>query len=172
MLEKLISYISLHRIRSLYAAIGILASILMIYSAATLFLFFNGSSAPTHSVTASKIVLPLHVVPQNTSQVAVQEVATQAEIPPINLTLTGIIFSKNTALSRAFLQGPEGQKSYANGSSLEKHPDVVVVQIRPDAVVLNNRGKEQTLMLPPSRSKGENHASPPMTAGRFRQGNH
>jgi type II secretion system protein C len=104
-----------------------------------------------------EIKIPLHSVPTVLTVAAENgppssSVVQQTSFP--KLTLTGITYSDNATHSRAILEGPEGQRSYAVNTVLESHPDVRISQIHPAKVVLKAGNKEQTIELALPFKKG------------------
>ncbi|MGK0705951.1 type II secretion system protein N [Yokenella regensburgei] len=150
MLDKINVILSLNRVRALYVAIAIFSVFLAGHSIVKLTQYLAYGHRIAKDTVVDNINLPLHYISVNTisSADAPTPAAVQESTLP-SLTVTGITYSSHSSHSRAIIKSPEGQKSYAINTPLEKHPDTLISQIHPDKVILKIGVHEQVLELEP-----------------------
>lgn len=153
-LDKLNTLITEYRIRASYGLITIVSIILMGYAILMLVSFLHEDHAATSTTYTNEIALPLANIP------AALPLASDAPAPVIapvssnvDLTVTGITYSKDSKRSRAIIRSTKGQKNYPVNAAIEEYPELRVAQIHPTQVILNNGGSLQTLELESPASK-------------------
>jgi general secretion pathway protein C len=71
----------------------------------------------------------------------------QAKSSRLSLTLNGVLPSNNAAMSKAIISHNNSQASYSPGDELPISNRVTLSQVLTDRVIINNRGKYETLWL-------------------------